>query len=235
MILWGFRSSLKSVYGDWQARSHGVTIIDNFYTNPDAIRKMALNGGFKPYPHPGSGLISNEAFDMIWPWVRKDLNIQEVFKNCDLEKANLLSGYFHMTPKGSHLGESFVHKDTDKYNMIIYLNPDADGTGSSNSAIKGTTIWKRKSRFAHLPWSKDCSFDPWQWKRVCDIPMKYNRLVLFDGNMWHSRGDFSDWGLSGTNKDDSRLVQVFWFETVPSLTSDKEGEIDIAGEEETLK
>lgn len=103
----------------------------------------------------------------------------------------------------SPLGQSepnFVHNDSDmgKVTGIFYLNPEpAEGDG--------TSFWKFDlTGESRGPWSKD--FHGWTlWNTV---EAKFNRLVVFPADLYHSRAIPENYG----DGDSARLIQVVFAE-----------------------
>jgi hypothetical protein len=183
-------------------------IVDNFYENPDDIRKFALDqeyieGGFgkgfigrrteKPFLFNGL----KEKFEDIMG--KKIINWEE----------NLTNGRFQI----SWAGEPLVyHCDEQKWGGIIYLTPDAPyQCGTTLYAHKETkartyyddgwdAAWKNVPGDPHLDGT---AFEP-----VDVIGNVYNRLVIFDASCIHSASQYF-----GTVKDNARLWQMFFFDT----------------------
>ncbi|MEM9055617.1 MAG: DUF6445 family protein [Pseudomonadota bacterium] len=59
---------------------------------------------------------------------------------------------------------------------------------------------------------KDDGYDQENWERRMTIPMRFNRLAIFRGYLWH------DAGVSfGTEPENSRLVLPFFFDNVDKM------------------
>lgn len=132
--------------------------------------------------------------------------------------------YYRLNSAGTHdAGQSHIH--CDEYDAaIIYLSPPDQCVAGA-----GTHFWRHK----RLGWE---SFDDmrralpdhddaqltevyWnelgggkntdEWERTLTIPMKWNRLLLFRGDLFHSAGH-----SFGTTKETARLIQVIQFDVV---------------------
>ncbi|HEX7766603.1 MAG TPA: DUF6445 family protein, partial [Nitrospira sp.] len=106
---------------------------------------------------------------------------------------------------------NYIHTDQDMgaWTGILYLNPDpAHGDG--------TTFWERKATKERtstastmdeclpewLAW-RDCDqWEPWQ-----TVTAKFNRMVLFPAECFHSRALFDNYGSTAT---EARLIQVLF-------------------------
>jgi hypothetical protein len=183
-------------------------VVDNFYTNPDDIRKFALEqeyieGGF------GRGFIGRRTqkqflFD----------GLQEKFEHIMGKKIvrwedNETNGRFQI----SWAGEPLVyHCDNQKWGGMIYLTPDAPYQC-------GTTLYAHKQTKARTlqddGWDhawKDIPGDPHldgtPFEPVDVIGNVYNRLVIFDASCIHSASQYF-----GTVMENARLWQMFFFDT----------------------
>lgn len=191
-----------------------VTIIDDFFEDPNLIRSFALEQEFKL------------AEDLKWPGFRtaciSTLNI-ELFDH--INKRFLLSFYDEESVKGIQIGTSacfqsvpsnmvggWVHRDDSLISGIVYLSPNAHPDS-------GTSIYKRKTSTSFIKNSdlkqqsiqqqqanivaKEDNND--QFRETITVKNEYNRLIAFDGCSLHAAGSFE-----GTDLNDSRLTLVFF-------------------------
>ena len=199
------------------AVEHGIIIIDDFYETPDTVRNdciSMLNDNY--FSHDQTG---GRCYPMLLEPSTKEYLlglIKEKF-NMDVE----IHGGESRVVTVNDEGFSFVHKDVNAFNIIIYLSKDQDGT-------VGTSFWEYdgKHDFDDL-WVKHVVAEPteesWSafhiiteevskpdsWNKKFSIPMKYNRLVLFDADRWHSAGDFDNMGRFGNDIESGRLIQYY--------------------------
>lgn len=98
---------------------------------------------------------------------------------------------------------NYIHTDVTMgmWTAILYLNqdpPPADGTTFWRHREKGmmaaTENWD-----AREDWKDTSKWEPWQHVRA-----KFNRLMLFPANYFHSRAIFSNYGIG----NEARLIQV---------------------------
>lgn len=179
-----------------------VIIIDDFYNNPDEVREFALS----------------QTFDVTgnWPGSRTKtfLNestkegLQGILQNAAgkitaWNSTDGLTGSFQLT---TSLDRSWVHVDNfNSWAGVLYLTPDAPVSG-------GTGLFKRKktnSMFDDGDFLENGeSQDMTKWELVDHIGNKYNRLVLYRGNIWHTSMDYF-----GNSKENGRLFQLFFLNT----------------------
>lgn len=196
-----------------------TTVVDDFFDNPQWVREFALLQEFKPDP------------ESMWPGKRTELleTIHKPLFDHTINRA--LSMFYDIHDPANaiewHANASFqlvnaihntgwIHKDLDKITGIIYLNPDANPSG-------GTTIWEakeeatvlknhdqKKATFKNVELSNE--LDSYrqenndQFIESITVKNKFNRLVMFDGNLYHAADEYFGQG------DDTRLTLVFFID-----------------------
>lgn len=176
-----------------------IIIVDNFYDNPDEIRKSAINAEFSVKGnYPGLRTVS---------FVTDE--IKNRFENIIGKKITYwptnYNGSFQYTTKEQ---KSWIHRDNTDYSAIIYLTPNAPVNA-------GTVTYKHiatQTQFANDDITKkilDNDFNNYKaWEIVDIIGNKYNRCILFNGKCSHKSNEYF-----GSDINDGRLFQVFFFDT----------------------
>jgi hypothetical protein len=176
-----------------------LMIIDNFYTDPDAVRAYALSQEFdvkgnypgartKPYlPDDVKGCISY--------WMQLQGKVTNWFED---------QGYTGAFQIATAQDRTWIHPD--HYNMwagVCYLTPDAPHTS-------GTGIYRHKEtgEFRKSGDNLHEGYDYTKWDLFDVVGNKYNRLVIYRGDLFHASIDYF-----GDNKDNGRLFQTFFFNT----------------------
>jgi sulfur relay (sulfurtransferase) DsrC/TusE family protein len=210
-----------------------VTIVDDFYGDPDQLRALALSQEYRK-PENGSypGHHGSVPFDFskLLSHLKLQLKLPLQKYRLDTQFAMMLSS------EQSRLSQEQRMPHTDSYNNnnyggIIYLNPKHQcsggtafyrhaGTGleavnlshlrSSKSyrekVISILSINEEESKKKNsLSFIKDSDPD---WKVIKLIEMKYNRLVLFPANRFHAV--YSTAKQFGNSQKTARLTQVFF-------------------------
>lgn len=194
-------------------------VIDDFYDSPWEIRQQALNleyGKYNEATYPGANSVGFIYNDTIHQQIEDSLNTK-LIKPKEME-----SGYFRISSKNDDTKQD-IHIDPNfDYGGVLFLNPpnqcnkDA-GTSFYYHNILNTDYGPRnlaevqklgfpdyQTFFKEMIYG-DC-LDRSKWTCYCQIPYKFNRLVLFDSHLWHSHGtNFGD------NLYNSRLVQLFFY------------------------
>ena len=183
----------------------GLWMVDNFYRDPDAIRKLALEqefleGGMNRYY---IGRRTEQQF--LWPGLKEEFEFIMNRKITRWEDHGM-NGRFQMC----HEGEPLVyHCDDQTWAAMLYLTPDAPyQSGTSTHAIRGTQIRSRLQpgiKQGFRPGSKN--LDRTIFEPVDTIGNVYNRLVIFNAAYIHSATDYF-----GFNSENCRLWQMFFFD-----------------------
>lgn len=196
-----------------------LVIIDDFYDHPDIVRDYALSLEY-PEPHEGYTYPGRNSKGGIY-----NGEIHARIENRLGEKLKYPSsiyeaGYFRYSPETSGFQQD-IHVDPIwDVGGVLYLNEHADPES-------GTSFWYHNElKIERVPTNPKegakYGFDTYEdirkniiygdgldrskWTRYAFAPYKFNRLVLFDSKLWHSHGN-----NFGSTKEDSRLVQLFFF------------------------
>jgi hypothetical protein len=183
----------------------GVWIVDNFYQDPDAIRKFALE---QEYDQGGIGkyYIGNRTKQQfLFPGLKEEF---EYIMNRKIEKWEEygMNGRFQVCKEGEPL---VYHCDPQRWAGMLYLTPNAPyQSGTSTHALKGTDV-----RHLSHPDVNKCfrpgsqNLDRTIFEPVDNFGNVYNRLVIFNAGYLHSATDYF-----GYNNDNCRLWQMFFFD-----------------------
>jgi len=197
-----------------------VTVIDNFYDNPDAIRKFALAQKYKfrheegdiGYVYPGCRTKDLYELDgaLQAKVLKKLISVFHIPEHDRMQWA--VSSSFQIVSEQYKQG--VIHTDTNTiFAGVLYLTPDAP----LNS---GTSLYRTNNTFTHEKYklaseNNDVRFKAGQiimdtefhsmFDEVVRINNVYNTLILFEGDIFHAANNFF-----GTTLEDSRLAQVFF-------------------------
>ena len=179
-------------------------VVDNFYSNPDEVRKLALEQSYNPDLRYHKGKRTDKKFfaqgtkeyfesligRKITNWV--DYEYNGVFQYCTAEDPLV------------------YHVDTQSYAGAVYLTPDAPvDTGTSFYRSKAHTNIKKikldDPEYAEV--FKNGYYDRTQFELIDTVGNVYNRLALWDSRLIHSATQYF-----GNNKDNSRLFHLFFFD-----------------------
>lgn len=197
-----------------------VLIIDDFYDAPDQVRKGALeHGDFKEIgTWPGKGWddapLEKHTMDyfaflvgasQIW-WVKKvgkfrmAMASEAVTRDAKQEYVCHVDSY----DDPSHMWGK------EQYAALVYLSKNEDCRG-------GTSFYRHvPTGLIALPHDQqdlvpaaDYS-DPSKWEKWNEVPMQYNRCIIFQANLFHHQSKPYGFGDKPSN---ARLTHNFWFYT----------------------
>lgn len=201
-----------------------VTIIENFYENPDAIRQFALAQEFRTCTQqdkPSNG----------WPGARtKDLfeldkllfekfckKIVSVFHNTehDYMRWAITTSFQSST---ADYGKGLMHTDISSiFAGILFLTPDAP-------LDAGTSIYRKNDSFDAVKYQSALESNDATYKsngkiastdyhsmfdEVVRVNNVYNTLILFEGDQYHTANQFF-----GDCLENSRLTQTFFINKI---------------------
>ena len=185
-----------------------VWVVDNFYENPDAIRKFALEqdyhiGGI------GRGYIGNRTHQQFLFSGLKEVFEQIMGKKITKWKEHGMNGRFQYCWSGQPV---VYHCDSQMWGGMIYLTPDAPfECGTTLYAHKKTRARTYNEDGYDVSWRDipgDPHLDGTPFEPVDILGNVYNRLVIFDASCIHSASEYF-----GTIKENCRLWQMFFFDT----------------------
>jgi len=174
-----------------------VIIVDDFYTNPDAVREFALNQAFDVTGnYPGfrtKSFLTEDVKEAIQHIIRQHGGqVTEWFAQ------DGFTGSFQYTTAADR---SWIHSDHfNNWAGVCYLTPNAPHTA-------GTGLFRHKvsGQYEYATTDYEAQ-DMTKWD-LCDvISNRYNRLALYRGNLFHMSLDYF-----GATKNDGRLFQLFFF------------------------
>jgi hypothetical protein len=178
--------------------------VDDFYNNPEQVRNAALGSDFSvrgnfPGQRTASYLsepIKQALQALIFPHAGRVTDWGSDY-----------TGAFQYTTKND---TSWVHSDHfNNWACIVYLTPKAPHSAGTGLFRHKETGLIRKPKDVELE-KKICAEgnDLSKWEMTDVVSNRYNRLVMFRGDLYHRSLDY--FGDSLTN---GRLFQTFFFNT----------------------
>lgn len=197
-----------------------VTILENFYEDPDVVRTFALNQKYQfrhqmkeaKYVFPGSrskdlSTINKPLFEKV------SQKIISLFHNHE----NDYMGWTIATSFQSvseEYGRGVIHTDQNTvFAAVLYLTPDAPLNGGTSLFKPNKSFDEEKyqwylkendKRFAEGKIVMDTSYHN-MFDEIVRINNVYNTLILYEGRHYHAANEFF-----GKTLKDSRLAQVFF-------------------------
>lgn len=173
-------------------------IIDDFYTDPLSVREYALQQEFSVKGnYPGmrtKPYLPDDVKNAISFWLRHAGRVTDWFEN---------QGYTGAFQIATAQDRTWIH--ADHWNMwagVCYLTPDAPCSA-------GTAFYKHKATGKDQRTDQDYEgYDYTKWEQFDRVGNKFNRLILYRGDMFHASLDYF-----GDNTHNGRLFQTFFFNT----------------------
>ena len=186
-----------------QIQIPSFVVVDNFYENPDSIRKFALKQELIEHPSSHKGRRTNATF--LFPGIKE--RFEEIIGS-KIKGWNSIgtNGCFQYCIGGDQL---VYHTDLQDYAGVLFLTPDAppeSGTQFYRSKYTKKMKADRKTDEFDITF-KGGFLDPSHFDVVDVVGNVYNRLVLFDSRLIHAASSYF-----GTTKENGRLFQLFFFD-----------------------
>ena len=194
-------------------------IVDDFFRDPMSIRDIALKSDFpdrhanEVYPGRNAGQLLNVQ------------GINQMICNIVQERLVPVQNSSHLRPRlalEGDVGQNMsVHMDMCHWSAIVYLSLDEYCQGGTHFFRHNQTgwemapVWPGMAEAAGYP-TPDAALkavmaqtnDPNAWTETMMLPMKFNRLVLFRGYLWHDAGR-----SFGTTKENGRLILPLFYDS----------------------
>lgn len=196
------------------SRADAVHVIDDFLPDPHALRQLGLAAEYPvlstPTFYPGRNSAAR------YPLQNLDEAVARITGHAVTPMPNSSHGKFRLSFAGE-AGAAGVHIDNCHWTGVLYLSP-------GEAAESGTDFFRhRPSNTLRAPvfaedwdawpfrsverlWGEVITphtNDPSKWELVRRVPMKFNRLVLFEPWQWHNAGA----GL-GDSIESGRLIYL---------------------------
>jgi hypothetical protein len=184
-------------------------VIDNFYSNPDDTRKFILTQEFKIRGnYPGKRTISfadENTRDCIQKYISAFAG-----KITRFEMGNDNTNYNGSFQYTTSRDRSWIHTDSwNNWAAVLYLTPNApESSGTGLYKYKDGTKSSDNLSKQKIDEIDEDNQDLTKWTLVDRIGNVYNRMVIFNAKQYHCSLDYF-----GTNKENGRLFQVFFFST----------------------
>jgi hypothetical protein len=194
-------------------------IIDDFFDDPLAVRRLALAQDYPPRPERAAYPGRNASRALSFP------GLERMVSNIVHEKVGPADYASHCVPRLALEGnesKANVHIDFNHWSAIVYLTLDKDCQDGTHfyrhkaTGLDRAPVFDNEAQQAGFATSRDAvktildadGRRAQAWERLMTIPMKFNRLALFRGYLWH------DAGVSfGADPESGRLILPFFFET----------------------
>jgi len=203
--------------------------VDNFFGNPEEIRKYALNLEYNPAKDgkwPGKRtenlfninlnfhtFVTSKILKLLYP-----MNIEDLGWSAD--------AYFQKIDGNIYSQSGWVHQDKNEFTVLIYLSHHKNcGTSIFNKKnIKSTLINEQIRRDENIKAefenkniegdSKELISNNSQFEKTITFDSKFNRLILFDAAQFHAAEKFNE-----VSVNEDRLTLILFFQNIFSTSA----------------
>jgi hypothetical protein len=189
---------------------------DDFYPDPEAIRSLALSGEWGRPRADFTGLeYRRDGFPMAWAAERVssllaqpllyDARRPAVFRSLTLEQFETKAKPVHVDRMGFACVICLSHETGPTAKTSFYRHRPTGLTG-----VGGRTAFARsclRTRLSPRRLAQTLDVDGHRldrWDLVHEIPYRFNRLIIFDSNLFHEAG-----GTTGDDISTGKLTQNF--------------------------
>lgn len=187
-------------------------VVDEFCPRIDDVKQSAYNAGFGTW-QPNKGAVGSSRYEGMSFWGHHALMLQSLVAATGYVFPN--STFFRVTNKETE--RAYIHSDrsTGNHTCVAYLSKHDEETG--------TAFWRHKrTGLSFMPTFEEqkelgifeelkadmVSGDPDKWEKLDFVRAVYNRAVIFQAPLFHSRWPLQDFG---TGEEQGRLVWVSHF------------------------
>jgi hypothetical protein len=205
----------ETVTGVNMNQSPAVLAIDNFYTDPMAIREMALGLDFNP-----SGYHKGKRTEVKYIVDGTREKIESVLgKKISNWSAQPHNGVFQYCTSSDPI---VYHYDSQQYAAVVFLTPDAPPESGTSFYRHRREHWLTRDPADYPIWDSefhlntfnsrvignehDDFLDGTKWEEIDRIGNKFNRFAMWDAKLIHSATTYF-----GKSKDNGRLFHMFFF------------------------
>lgn len=193
-----------------------ILAIDDFYTNPMAVREMALGLDFNPSGnHKGKRTVAKYIVEGTREKIEQILG-KKIF-NWSSQPYNGVFQY--CTPADPIV----YHYDSQRYAGVVFLTPNAPPESGTSFFRHKTETWLTKDPAEYTGWTSklqlnqfhdkvmgtehDDFLDRTKWEEIDRIGNKFNRFAMWDAKLIHSATTYF-----GKSKENGRLFHMFFFD-----------------------
>jgi hypothetical protein len=193
-----------------------VLAVDNFYTNPEEVRELALGLDFNPSGyHKGKRTEIKYIIDGTREKIEQLLG--KKIRNWSSQPYNGVFQY--CTPADPIV----YHYDSQRYAGVVFLTPDPPPESGTSFYRHKKEKWLTKDPSEYSGWENQTQFsmfhdavmgtehddylDGTKWEEVDRIGNKFNRFAMWDAKLIHSATTYF-----GKSKENGRLFHMFFFD-----------------------
>jgi glycosyltransferase involved in cell wall biosynthesis len=193
--------SSPSIFNINSDKSKRLFVVDNFYSDPDAIRSFALSVEFQTDIRWYKGLRSTKPYRTTE--IKKSFE-QIIGQTITVWDDHVYNGCFQICKAED---PQVYHYDMQTWAAMIYLSPNApliSGTRSHRSISTGLSHSSEPGVDASFAGG---FYDSTKFEIDSSVGNVYNRLIIMDSRLIHSAGPYF-----GKDHQSGRLTHLFFFD-----------------------
>lgn len=193
-----------------------ILAVDHFYTDPMAVRDLALSLEFYP-----SGYHKGKRTELKYIVEGTREKIEQLLgKKISNWSSQPYNGVFqYCTPSDPIV----YHYDTQRYAGVVFLTPDAPPESGTSFYRHKKETWLTRDPSEYLMWDNELQLEVFhnavmgtehddfldgsKWEEVDRIGNKFNRFAMWDAKLIHSATSYF-----GKSKENGRLFHMFFFD-----------------------
>jgi len=184
-----------------------VSVNDDFFHNPAAVRQAVLAGQFADVINQADGVVY-PGISIPPPAVRDEFVSGVAFLMLSMGAGRLVPGaVFCRATYANMVASNKIHSDVvmGTHAAHVYLSEDwPDGAGTTFFSHRDAGM--RHTQFIDA--SAIRPNEPADWVKYCSVQAAFNRLLIHRGDAWHLAEPVGGWG---TSPADGRLVITMFF------------------------
>lgn len=178
-----------------------VWVVDNFYSDPYAVREYALQQQYEDQSDWYKGKRTIEQHFV--PGTKREFEKIMGIKIREWESHGMCGRFQYCTSQD----DIVYHWDGQTWAAMIYLTPDAPyQCGTSLYSHKETKVRHETDPNSSVAFDGGF-YDKTKFELVDTVGNVFNRLFIFDAKCIHAASEYF-----GTCKEDSRLFHIFFFD-----------------------
>lgn len=176
-----------------------IKVVDNFLEDPQLEQVRALLAEYKDVNVDG----------VVYPKIATHTDVKSLAKVEEILGVPVQSSLppFYRKYIPDEPQPTFIHSDVNEgdYTLIVFLN-------ETNGPDNGLAFWRHKDTGVVRAGSFDAELlseglDETKWTKVAQVEMKWNRAIIFDARLYHSRWPRENWS---TDLDNNRIIKVLF-------------------------
>jgi hypothetical protein len=182
-------------------------ILDDFLDQPDELRKYAEKASFKEEISPADGL----AYKGVCKTIPLSVELEICTKLSYVLSCPIVPYISFLRLSLENVSTRWIHADIiySKYVLVVYLNtkfPLGSGTRFFSHPEIDLTIRPLPEKMIEL-WDAIAN-KPEKWSVAGEIPMKYNRALIYDTAIFHAPLPKDGFGVT---RRDGRVIYCMFF------------------------